>query len=59
LNSRTKRDVALFKKEASRTGGGQNPFTKPTGLQYKIANIIERISTEGIIEFTIFKSIVQ
>jgi len=57
LKSRAKLDVALFKKESSRTEGGQNLFTKPTELQFEIANIIGRISTEGIIEFTIFKSI--
>ena len=48
LKSRAKRDVAMYKKEAGRTGGGQNPFNNPTELQFKIANIIGAISTEGI-----------
>ena len=38
----------MYKKEAGRTGGGQNPFNTPTELQFKIANIIGAISTEGV-----------
>ena len=48
LKSRAKKDVATYKKEAGRTGGGQNLFNTPTELQFKIANIIGAISTEGV-----------
>ena len=48
VKSRAKGNVALFKKEASRTGGGPNPIPKPTKLQFKISNIIGSICTEGI-----------
>ena len=30
----------MYKKEAGRTGDGQNPFNTPTELQFKIANIM-------------------
>ena len=48
LKSRAKKDVAMYKKEAGRTGGDQNLFNTPTELQFKIANIIGAISTEGV-----------
>ena len=48
VKSRAKGSVALFKKEAGRTGGGPNPIPKPTKLQFKISNIIGSICTEGI-----------
>ena len=48
LNSRAKNHVAMYKKEAGCPGGGQNPFNTPTALQFKIANIIGAISTEGV-----------
>ena len=48
VKSWAKRDVALFPKEAGRTGGGPNPIPKPTKLQFKISSIIRSICTEGI-----------
>ena len=48
VKSRAKRDVALFKKEAGRTGGGPNPSPKPTELQFKISNFIGSICIEDI-----------
>ena len=42
------KNAAVYKKEAGRTGGDQNPFNTPTELQFKIANIIGAISTEGV-----------
>ena len=42
------KNAAMYKKEAGRTGGDQNPFNTPTELQFKIANIIGAISTEGV-----------
>ena len=40
LMRRAKKDVAMYKKEAGRTGGDQNPFITPTELQFKIAKIM-------------------
>ena len=48
MKSKAKRDVAVYKKESNRTGGGPNPLSEPTELQYKIASIIGTICTEGI-----------
>ena len=40
----------MYKKEAGRTGVGQNSFNTPTELQFKIANVIGVISTKVFLE---------
>ena len=40
LMRRAKKDVAMYKKEAGRTGGDQNPFITPIELPFKIAKIM-------------------
>ena len=47
LKRRAKKDVAMYKKEAGRTGGGQNSFNTPIELQFKIANIMAPYLRKG------------
>ena len=48
MKSTAKKEVAEYKKELAKTGGGSNTAATPSELQFKIAGFIGLVYTDGI-----------